>query len=252
MDGDDTRSRPPQVDWSRPVRAMSAVRLSVAVMAHPSRSAAAGRLIESLDGVPRLVLDPAAGDPPHTLRTAIEAWDARPAGATHHLVLQDDVVPAAGFLSAVEAAAARLPDAVLAFYAHWNAWNGATTRLAVRCGRAWSEMVPLEYVPTVALLLPAALAGEFVSFARRRQAQHLPDDHAMAALVRARRPPAYVAAPNLVDHDNPPSLVGNSVQGPRHSPCMLPSCEVHARSTGILRLRDIKAVPVLVRGEPLA
>src|SRR5215472_752344 len=227
-----------------------APQLSAAVMAHPSRAAAGRRLVDALGGVPRLVLDPAPDGPPGSLRAAVAAWAARPAGATHHLVLQDDAIPAPGFLAAAEAAAAELPEAALAFYASWTSWNGALTRLAVRSGRAWSETIAADTTPTVALVLPASAASEFVRFAGGAQASALPDNQAMAAFLRARRLPAYVAAPNLVEHDDAPSLVGNARHGPRRSPCMLPSCRPQAEATGILRVSELAVIPYLVWGEP--
>jgi len=112
-------------------------------------------------------------------------------------------------------------------------------------------MVAPEYVPTIALLLPAAQADAFVAFARR-QPPEMADDHAMAAFLRARRLPGYVAAPNLAEHDDRSSLVGNDGRGPRRSACALATCEPHARSAGILRLADVPAVPLLTWGEPHA
>jgi hypothetical protein len=218
-------------------------------MAHPSRAAQIQRLVAALGGVARAVLDPTPDAPPLTLRTAIAAWSARAADATHHLVLQDDAVPASGLLLAAEAAAAHLPHAALAFFAHASAWNGAATRLAVRCGRAWAEMIAPEYVPTVALLLPAAQADAFAVFARR-QPPDLADDHAMAAFVRARRLSGYVAAPNLVEHDDSASLLGHGDRGPRRSPCAPASCGPHVKSAGILRLAGVPAIPLLTWGEP--
>jgi hypothetical protein len=219
-------------------------------MAHPSRAVAGHRLVEALGPAARLVLDPSPDAPPSSLRAAVAAWAARPPGATHHVVLQDDAAPAPGFLAAAEAAAAGLPEAALAFYASWTSWNGALTRLAVRCGRAWSETVPADTTPTVALLLPATAAGDFVRFASGAPASALPDNQAMAAFLRGRRLAAYVAAPNLVEHDDAPSLVGNAGHGPRRSACMLPSCRPQAEATGILRLSELAVIPYLVWGEP--
>lgn len=230
------------------------VRLSAAVMAHPSRRPLAEALIRLLDGVPALVLDPSPAAGPDTLRTAIRAWEAMAADATHHLVLQDDVRPAPGFLGAARRAAERMPDALLSFYANWTSLNGAVTRLAARCGRAWGQLIPSEYVPSPAVLMPRSLVAAFLAFARDRGRIEigLADDEVMAAFSRKRSVRAYVAAPNLVEHLDLPSLTGNGYQGARRSACFVGSCQPHSRAGGALGLADLPGVALYLEGEPFS
>jgi hypothetical protein len=218
-------------------------------MAHPVRRSVAETLIARLGGTPDLVLDPAPTAPPSALRTALAAWRAIGEGASHHLVLQDDAQPAPGFLDCAAAAAEARPDAVLCFYAHWASRNAAMTRMAARHGRAWGELVPTEYVPTVAALMPAEVVAGFLAFAGERDEG--PDDELLSEFLRASGAEAYVAAPNLVEHADLPSLVGNEDQGRRRSACFVGSCVPHRDASGVLRLAETAGLSQYWGGEPL-
>ncbi|MET9802586.1 hypothetical protein [Streptomyces sp. NPDC006368] len=199
----------------------TAPRLGIRVMAHPRRRAQAEALLASLAVEDRLlVLDPDPDGPPTPLRTAARAWAGPYGTATHRLVLQDDVLPSAGFLGRVGAALAARPDDPIAFYANWNHWNGAAVRLAALSGAAWAEAIPDEYAPSLALALPLALAADFAAYARSALARGgVPDDEALAAFLRERGRRLYISVPNLVEHLGGDSLVGNQNQGPRLSAC---------------------------------
>ncbi|NEE50650.1 hypothetical protein G3M55_39350, partial [Streptomyces sp. SID8455] len=82
----------------------------------------------------RVVVDPSPEAGPGALRTARAAWAAVAPDATHHVVLQDDVVPCREFAAQVAHAVRELPDTPLALYANWNSWNGAATRAAALQG----------------------------------------------------------------------------------------------------------------------
>ncbi|MFG2525424.1 hypothetical protein [Streptomyces sp. NPDC048527] len=90
--------------------------VSSAVMTHPVRLVQAQHLAARLrlDG---LAVDPDPQGPPSALRTALVAWSAAAPGASHHLVVQDDVDAPAELLEIVTRAAARFPDEALVFYA---------------------------------------------------------------------------------------------------------------------------------------
>ncbi|MFF2353299.1 NAD-dependent epimerase/dehydratase family protein [Kitasatospora sp. NPDC058115] len=200
---------------------MDAVHLSGAVMTHPRRAELARELIErcrpeELD----LVLDPEPDGPPTGLRTAVRAWSSVPAGATHHLVLQDDAVLTPGFFDHVRAAARAVPDAALAFYTHWQSRNAAAVRLAVLSGHRWAPATD-EYTPTVVLLLPAPVADGFAEYAGRHGATWA-DDVVMSRYLRAAGVPVLLAAPNLADHADVPSMHANGGHGPRRAACFAP------------------------------
>jgi len=231
---------------------MPEVRLSVAIMTHPRRLAMAEALAEKLGCRPAIAVDPVPDGPPSAMRSAIVAWGLAPAWATHHLVLQDDAQPMPGFLPAVEEAAAAHPEIPLALYEHWNSWNGAMARLALRCGRAGSELIPTQYVPTVALMMPRPLAADFVEFAVRLPAE-FPDDESIAIFVRRRGLRGCLAVPNLVEHAGVESLMGNDRRDEeRRSACFRDERPAAARPSGILRLAEVPILPFLRWGEPSA
>src|SRR4051812_27366794 len=95
-------------------------RISVAVMYHPAREGMLSRIAQAcLPLRPVPVADPAPDAFPSPLRTAKRAWAALGADATHHLVLQDDVLLVDGFSAHLHEAVAARPHDALALYAHW-------------------------------------------------------------------------------------------------------------------------------------
>ncbi|MFJ3673605.1 hypothetical protein ACIPSE_44910 [Streptomyces sp. NPDC090106] len=194
-----------------------AVRLSATVMAHPRRAASAGRLARLLGGDAEVVYDPLPDGPSNAMRTAVEAWSRCPAGSTHHMVLQDDVVPTADFTALAVAAAARHPDAAIALYANSNSWNGVTARTALLAGYRWVPTVPYDYFPTQVALMPCAMAHEFVAYARPIVPFDGADDEALTRFLDERGHPSALRVPNLVQHDDQPSLTGLDHQGIRRS-----------------------------------
>ncbi|MEU8435020.1 hypothetical protein AB0F18_19255 [Streptomyces sp. NPDC029216] len=194
--------------------------ISAAIMAHPRRLAEAGRLADALrPWEAAIAVDPDPHGPPTTLRTARAAWARIGAGATHHLVLQDDVEPCRDFVRRVEAAVAEHPDAPLAFYANWNSWNGAATRAAALQGASWVPAVPGEWVPTLALLLPRHDVAALLSAVPEEDAEPEPDDVVVARELAARGRGVLISVPHLVEHVGAPSIMGNDRFGPRHSAC---------------------------------
>ncbi|MEO3755784.1 hypothetical protein [Streptomyces sp. B6B3] len=223
------------------------IRLSSVVMTHPRRSGLAQKLVERLHPeAVTLVLDPRPDGPPTGLRTAIQAWSRVPADATHHLVLQDDAVPVDDFFTQVRAAARAVPDAALAFYAHWQSRNAGAVRLAALAGRRWAPAMP-EYTPTMALLLPAEIAAGFAPFAREHGATWA-DDVVMSRYLRQAGVSVYVSAPNLVDHADEPSIHANGGSGPRRSACLAPTPTKSGAWTLTAEDADPDSIPFFKQG----
>ena len=87
---------------------MSEVRLSVAVMAHAKRAVMVDELVSWLDREPVVVWDE-KNDRHDTGIRALEAFDP---AATHHLVVQDDVVPCRDLVASAERALGVVPEGV--------------------------------------------------------------------------------------------------------------------------------------------
>ncbi|MFH8989340.1 hypothetical protein [Streptomyces sp. NPDC017940] len=200
---------------------MAPQRLSAVVMTHPRRRAAAEKLtLSAPPGLLRVVMDPDPTGTPSVLRTALAAWSAIDEGATHQLVVQDDMTLSENFFDRVRSAIAAHPEAALALFALWDSRNGAAVRWGSMAGARWVGAVN-EYFPCVAIVLPRTVAEGFVAYARPRLGGW-PDDILMHRFLRATGVPRYVAVPNLAEHQDHGSLSGNAFRGPRRSVCFLP------------------------------
>ncbi|MGW1372933.1 hypothetical protein ACWD6P_01465 [Streptomyces sp. NPDC002446] len=200
---------------------MSAARISSAVMTHPVREEQAAALSARL-GLGGLAMDPDPEGAPSALRTALVAWAAISEGASHHLVVQDDVAAPRELLDLVARSVARFPDEALIFYTNWHARNGAAARLGALAGAGWVRAVPEEFAPTLAICLPAERAAGFRRFARDSAERH--DDEVMAAYLRTVGRAGLLAVPNVVEHIGTSSINGHAAQGVR-----LAACPVGAR-----------------------
>ncbi|NGO70430.1 NAD(P)-dependent oxidoreductase [Streptomyces boncukensis] len=204
-------------------------------MTHPKRLRAAEKLAASAPpGALRVVMDPDPGGRPSVLRTALAAWSAIEEDATHHLVVQDDMILSAGLFARARAAIEQMPDAALALFALWDSRNGAAVRFGALAGARWVGAVN-EYFPCVAIVLPRNAAAGFVRYGRERL-DGWPDDILMYRYLSARGIPSYVSVPNLAEHEDHGSISGNAFRGPRRSVCFVPSDlpgDEGARLTGL-------------------
>ncbi|MFJ9696142.1 NAD-dependent epimerase/dehydratase family protein [Kitasatospora sp. NPDC101183] len=214
-------------------------RTSGSVMTHPKRIEAARRIAaDAPPGALSVVVDPDPTGRPSVLRTALAAWSAIEEGATHHLVVQDDMILSDAFFERARLAVEAMPDAALALFALWDSRNGAAVRFGALSGARWVGAVG-EYFPCVAIILPREVAAGYVEFARR----HLfawPDDILMDRYLRAAGVPRFVAVPNLAEHDDQGSISGNAFRGPRRSVCFLPEDRPGSEE---LQLTDLQVIP---------
>ncbi|MEV7279427.1 hypothetical protein [Streptomyces sp. NPDC093111] len=214
---------------------MTRHRLSGVVMTHPKRRLSAERMaLAAPSGALRVVMDPDPTGTPSVLRTALAAWEAIEEGATHQLVVQDDMVLSESFFDRVRLAVDAMPDAALALFALWDSRNGAAVRFGALAGARWVGAVN-EYFPCVAIVLPRAVAEGFVTYGRERLGGW-PDDILMHRYLKEHRVPRYVSVPSLAEHEDRGSLSGNAFRGPRRSVCFLPGDrpgDEGARLTGL-------------------
>ncbi|MFE4519358.1 hypothetical protein ACFRMQ_34850 [Kitasatospora sp. NPDC056783] len=200
---------------------MTSHQLSGVVMTHPKRLRAAERMAQAAPpGALRVVMDPDPTGTPSVLRTALAAWDSVEDGATHQLVVQDDMLLSESFFERVRLAIDAMPDAALALFALWDSRNGAAIRFGAMAGARWVGAVN-EYFPCVAIVLPRAVAEGFVHYGRQRL-NAWPDDILMHRYLTENGVPRYVSVPNLAEHEDRGSISGNAFRGPRRSVCFLP------------------------------
>lgn len=196
-----------------------AIRLSVAVMTHPSRRRLADRLaVTHPDLNITVVSDPEPDGPPGSFRTARAAWSSVAPDATHHLVLQDDVELCANFSTALRTAIASRRAAAVSLFAEWGSRTSHGLRIAAITGRAWAQVTD-TYVPSQGLVLPAEVARAADRHLARAEAQAIPDDQALLRYLTDSHVPCYAFLPNLLEHSDVASLVGNTEMGRRPSVC---------------------------------
>lgn len=186
---------------------MAMVHLSIAVMTHPRRAERAQALADRLRA--DLVVDPAPDAAPHAWRTAREAWASTPDWATHRLVVQDDALPVAQARTRVFLAVTARPSSPIAFYAGAHpAQMAYEIAHAERCSKPFAVCPPGQWVPTVALCLPAGQARDLVAFAAAERVEYMADDEIVGQWARRRKACVLLAVPSLFDHDDEePSLV---------------------------------------------
>lgn len=201
-------------------------RLSAAIETHPARSAEAHRLRASLAPLDAyLAIDPDPDGPRLAMRSARLAFDAAGQEYAHHLVIQDDLWIPEGFVEAVWQATTLYPDAIISFFAEWG---GPTATLARWATLTQATAVPVVggYLPTPAVALPSELSLELAHYLRTEAETNSPDDEAILRFARRTGTPTLLLVPNLVEHIDTPSLVGNDWQGVRRSVCVLPEPSV--------------------------
>ncbi|MDG9694219.1 hypothetical protein QC281_29450 [Streptomyces sp. DH17] len=229
----------------------SGINLSSAVMAHPARRARAQALVDRHPELgARPVFDPRPAAAASALRTARLAWAAGDDAATHHLVIQDDVALSPGFTSDLLRLIAVRPADVLCLYVDWGSLSGTALRMAALLGHAWSPVVERGYVPTVGMVMPAALAREFAACTETggRLSHGGVDDAAMLEFTRQRGIVPLTPVGRLLEHEGNDSLVGNARQGRRHAAT---ARNVDLSRTGVLPLPDALAHMPWTDGEGL-
>ncbi|TDC99483.1 hypothetical protein E1292_31620 [Nonomuraea deserti] len=195
------------------------IRLSVVVMTHRDRLPLAERLAGACPELGmRIVLDPRPDGPPGSFRTARAAWSAVLPAATHHLVLQDDVELCRGFSSALHSVISARPRDAISLFTEWGSRTSHGLRIAALTGRAWAQVTD-TYVPSQGLVLPAGVARSADAHLARAEAEGEPDDMALLTYLDRAGIECHACVPNLLEHQDVPSLVGNNEMGVRSSVC---------------------------------
>ena len=230
---------------------MAGIQLSVVVMAHPARAAAAERLRDRYPELAvRIVYDPEPAGPRSTLRTARLAWGAITAGASHHVVLQDDVELCIDFPAQLAQAVAAMPDRPFFLYTDWGTPCSQLLRLAALRGASWAESID-PYVPTQAVVLPAPMARRLVEYVDGHPDLEQDDAVVLRLFLEAHDLTAYVCVPNLVDHAGLPSLLSHDVMmGVRRSVCFGPDPE-HPLPWTDAAVTGVGLVPDFVAGRAM-
>jgi len=191
------------------------IRLSVAIMCHPSRLDLAHRLRRQLHNGRRtgtlidIVQDPDPDGERNPWRTARLAWQRTPPACSHRLVLQEDVIPCPRFLYHARRALAAKPDRITSFFLGTNAtvtWRQML--IADAQGAHWVQGFANTWVPALALAIPSRLVASLADY--DDGSRPVADDDVYGRWTREHGLPWYATIPSLVDHDDDaPSLMRN-------------------------------------------
>ncbi|MGW7197585.1 hypothetical protein [Streptomyces chryseus] len=197
--------------------AASGIRLSAVVMSHPRRAELARELCRRHPALGLTVVsDPEPEGVPSAWRTARLAWRSIAPGATHHLVLQDDLVLVPDFAARVREAVAARPGDPLSLFVEWGSRTASSVRIAAAHGLSWAPVVD-DYIPCAALVMPVEIARGFDAFAAAGSTESDPDDVVLLEYLAHLGIGAWAAVANLAQHDAVESLVGNTTMGVRQS-----------------------------------
>jgi hypothetical protein len=192
-------------------------------MTHPGRLDDAERIRREHPELElRLVVDPDPTGIPSALRTARVAWSAVAEGATHHLVMQDDVVLLPGMAAQLRAAIEARPREAISLFAEHGLLTAAVCRIAALLGSPWAE-VSDSYVPTQGLVLEADVARGFQPWSTRLPEGDVSEDSPLLWYLRELGVARWVTVPNLLEHTRVPSLMFHDFAGRRTSVCFGPS-----------------------------
>ena len=228
---------------------MSAPALDVRIMAHPSRTRLALALRDRLGALdPVIVWDAVQEGPPSAMRTARRAWSVPTrAGATHRVVLQDDVRAPSDFADRLVHLLAWHPLDPVGLFAGWSSRTGQAVRLAAYLGLDWVPVLGTALSAT-GIALPEELAIRYADWTDGNATEER-DSISVHSFLVANGADPIIAVPNLVQHDSPytASLWAEKfVQGPRRSACYLDRCDARAAGAGLAHL---PAVPYLSPGQ---
>jgi hypothetical protein len=193
------------------------IRISAAIMHHPRRAGRIPALVRACAPLePKVVTDPDPGGRPSPLRTAKRAWAAIEPGATHHLVLQDDVEPAPGFAGQLSAAVGLRPAHGVSLFCLWHTpHNSYLVRRAAVAGAAYAPLSPYEWTPTQGFVLPVAEARALAEHLAGIPDEVQDDDEMIVIFCRERGIPVVATVPHLLDSGHDRSLVEGHHDGLR-------------------------------------
>ena len=133
------------------------VDLDYAIQHHPARADLIPPLLEAIGGRPEHVVTDPYPDAPGDWPTARLAWLSYHPEATHHMVMEDDIIPCRDLLAGVAEAVAHRPERAICLYANKKEIEDAREK-----GWSWVYCRG-TYYNNQAVVLPTGWIDAFVS-----------------------------------------------------------------------------------------
>ena len=184
------------------------IKLSVAIMAVPSRSDEVNRIVKKLGVRVPVFYDTDKKGP---WFNAQRAWGSVRSGASHHLVLQDDIVLCGNFMNTVEHLCSLRPNDILNLFSmrkdSFEAQAAGTSWIRTDYG-VWGQ----------AIVMPVPFIPKMLRWSRTNLKEEFPyDDSRITMWMESIKRSAYVPSPNIVDHIDGESTLGHKTPLPRKS-----------------------------------
>lgn len=184
------------------------VRLSVAVMAHRSRTKMVDDLLDRLDRPATVVWDQ-INDRHDTGARSMEAFDPK---CTHHLVIQDDALPCRDLLAGAERAiAATSSTEPVSLYVGrvrpFAGAIGAAVSQAKNVGASWVRMQGIYWGPGI--IVPTATIPEMLRWFRGAGSVVTNYDRRLSVWYAQQGLACWYTRPSLVEHRGGPSIAGH-------------------------------------------
>lgn len=175
-------------------------KLSIAIMAHPSREAFIPYLKEKLGDIP-VSYDRGEGIWQNRKRASL-MYDRQ---ATHHLVVQDDAIIGRGFLERVMKEIEGHPNTAINLY--WGRRVGLlpTADAGLKDGGVLSRWIHWG----VAIILPTKLIEPMIEYCDQMEILHNHDDTRIGHFLRSKGVSVWYPLPSLVDHREEMSIMEN-------------------------------------------
>lgn len=186
---------------------MSAVTLSVAMMAHPKRRALAEQILSRLDRQDVQVVWDEKDNRWDTGRRAMLAYDP---ACSHHAVIQDDVLVCRDLFAGLRVALEHVPDnvPVCGYVGRVRPYAEMVTLAAMRAraqGASWLQMHTLNWGPLIAV--PTREIPDMIEHCDKLTEIANYDRRLSRFWELVRKVPIWYTWPSLVDHADGPSLV---------------------------------------------
>lgn len=176
------------------------VRLSVAIFSHPTRQERLEQTLEMLgdDVEVKVIID---HDTEGIWKTAMRAWRSHDEDATHHLVLQDDIIPCSNFLKSIPEIISGLSPLFAVSFCD----NIPSMKQAERTDRRWIASSKVRHAQ--ALLQPVPQIEEFIQWSEWNvRPSYYHDDGRLEMYLYNHGKFIWHTFPSLVAHDDDGSV----------------------------------------------
>ena len=183
-------------------------KLSISIMAHPSRKEWVEEIKTKMNEDIHVEWDRKIS----LWDTARRAWLSFDPTATHHLVLQDDIIPSKNLRATLEKAIQHSGDNIVCLFIFQEFFKDnqqSKYDMAFNSSKPWLKVNKTILAPAV--IMPTKYIEEFVKFGDKQK--HLPaDDTKMSAFCDRKNIGVLLTVPSLIEHKDQKSLVGVSTK----------------------------------------